>query len=394
MHKIKKKKSGIKKENNENIVEENSIRKPLISFYNSDKKINNNISFLNLVFILSYWILIDHITKILESLIIFDYWMFELLCISLIASKLLKIEIYNHQKLGIIINSVSCLILGIIRFFIFNAYYKGITNNKDDKNTNYFCIEHKWFIPISILTYLFIINSTSYVFTKLKFYMDLKFISQTKLLILYGFIGFVFSTIACIIETLFKCVGSERDFFCKIKIYESESDDSKYDSYIEHILVFFEDFSKLNKKDFIIEIFIYFFEMIFYYCSLYFDMLVIYYLSPMHFIFSNLIHLFFNELRLLIINIIGQKDKFLYNEILLNISMYILSLIGFMIYLEIIELNFCNLNYNLRKYIDERSIRDTKGNDNRDSIIYDYDEDEEDKDNDNNRLNIEFPINK
>ena len=75
--------------------------------------------------------------------------------------------------------------------------------------------------------------------------------------------------------------------------------------------------------------------------------------------------------------------------------MYILSLIGFMIYLEIIELNFCNLNYNLRKYIDERSIRDTKGNDNRDSIIYDYDEDEdEDKDNDNNRINIEFPFNK
>ena len=29
-----------------------------------------------------------------------------------------------------------------------------------------------------------------------------------------------------------------------------------------------------------------------------------------------------------------------------------------MIYLEIIELNFCNLNYNLRKYINKRSVED------------------------------------
>ena len=225
--------------------------------------------------------------------------------------------------------------------------------------------------------------------------MDLKFIPQTKLLIIYGIIGFFFTSIACIIETSFKCVGSEKEFFCKIKIYENESDDSKYDSYIEHILVFFEDFSNLNKKDFIIEIFIFFFGMIFYYCSLYFDMLVIYYLSPMHFMFSSLIYLFFNELRQLIINIIEQEDKYLYNDTILNSSMYILSLIGFMIYLELIELNFCNLNYDLRKYIYERSIKDTKENDNRESIIYDYDEDEDkDNNNDNNRINIEFPFNK
>ena len=51
LHKIKKKKSDIKKENNENIVEENSSRTPLISFYNSDKRVNKNISFLNLIFI-------------------------------------------------------------------------------------------------------------------------------------------------------------------------------------------------------------------------------------------------------------------------------------------------------------------------------------------------------
>ena len=118
--------------------------------------------------------------------------------------------------------------------------------------------------------------------------MDLKFISQTKLLILYGIIGFALTSIICLIETLFKCDGNLKEFFCKIKIYE-ESDDNdnneEYNLYIENIFMFFEDFSALGKKDIIIEIFLFFFGIIFYYCSLYFEILVIKYLSPMHFMF-------------------------------------------------------------------------------------------------------------
>ena len=110
--------------------------------------------------------------------------------------------------------------------------------------------------------------------------------------------------------------------------------------------------------------------MIFYYCSLYFDILIINYLTPMHFMFSSLIYLFLDE----IINFIKEKiitGNFFKNGYLnlFNISAYIFSFIGFMIYLEIIELNFCKLNYNLRKYINERSIKDFKADLFNDSII-------------------------
>ena len=40
-----------------------------------------------------------------------------------------------------------------------------------------------------------------------------------------------------------------------------------------------------------------------------------------------------------------------------------------MIYLEIIELNFCNLNHNLKKYINDRSIKDTYEDEANESII-------------------------
>ena len=361
LYMINKKKSSIHKKINENKIKENDYGILLIH-NDMEKKINKSISFLFFIFILSYWIIIDHIVIILESLMIFDYWMFELLCISLIASKLLKINLYSHQKFGIIINSLSCLIFRIILFIILNFN----NEDKDDINFYYFCIKHKWFIPIAIIIYLFFISSTSYIYTKLKFYMDLKFISLTKLLILYGSIGFVFTLIACIIETNSKCVGSERDFFCQIRVYQNET---TYDSYIENIKVFFYVFSILNKKDFIIEIFLFFLGMIFYYCSLYFDMLVINYLTPMHSIFSSLIYLFVNELRELINNIFGDKIALQYHVSFLNISSYIFSLIGLMIYLEIIELNFCKLNYNLRKYINDRSAKDSNEDNNIESII-------------------------
>ena len=62
------------------------------------------------------------------------------------------------------------------------SYSYSKINDEDDINYNNFCIKFTCFIPISIIIYTFFISSTSYIFTKLKFYMDLKFISITKLL--------------------------------------------------------------------------------------------------------------------------------------------------------------------------------------------------------------------
>ena len=55
----------------------------------------------------------------------------------------------------------------------------------------------------------------------------------------------------------------------------------------------------------------------------------------------------------------NEKDNELYfKRFLLNFIGYCLTIIGFLIYLEIIELNFCGFNYNLRKKIIERSVED------------------------------------
>ena len=221
--------------------------------------------------------------------------------------------------------------------------------------------------------------------------MDSQFISHTKLLILYGIIGFVFSIIACTIETSFKCVGSETEYFCyvysnitnnikninntynheiginnEIHIYNEKNDINNNYRYLENFFIYIEDFSKINSKEKSIEIILTFFGTISYYISLYFDILVIKYLSPMHFIFCNLIYLLMIQITDLILDIISNPFDI---RDLYNIAPFICSFIGFLIYLEIIELNFCNLNYNLKKYINERCIKDVYEDSRNESII-------------------------
>jgi hypothetical protein len=248
--------------------------------------------------------------------------------------------------------------------------------------------------------------------------MDLKFISQVKLLILYGIIGFIFSSIACIIETLFKCVGKEKQFFCKIyEPYEDNGDNSNdittitntiniantnNDRYIENFFIFFNNFKRLKKagvKIIIIEIVIIMFRVLFNFCSLYFDMLVIKNLTPMHFMFGSFIYVSLTNLtQIVIIKINENKNKKEVDDYqpkieLLNVLAYFCTFIGFMIYLEIIELNFCKLNYNLRKYIYVRSIKDTYDDDAHDSIISDNDSYEKNHTIRNSINSIELQIN-
>ena len=80
----------------------------------------------------------------------------------------------------------------------------------------------------------------------------------------------------------------------------------------------------------------------------------------MHVIFSFPIQFFLEKTFLLIFSASFFIDDLFTQEIqvskfLLDISGDIFSIIGFLIYLEIIELHFCNLDFDLKKNIMKRS---------------------------------------
>ena len=209
-------------------------------------------------------------------------------------------------------------------------------------------------IPLGIITYLIIMSSRVFALSEIKVLMEYKYISHIKLLIIYGIIGTIITIIIGIISSFIECnkINSSLDLkICRIK-YNTDT------TYLEHFKIWKDDITNNSAEIFLLLIGI---IMNFFYRLYYF--LIIKNLTEIHIIFSNLVYTFF-LLWIGYIFIYNHEKESKYNKIFV-ISFYVVNLIiqiivifGFLIYLEMIELNFCNLNYNLKKTIIDRSIED------------------------------------
>ena len=291
--------------------------------------------------------------------------MFEIIILYYINSKFFNQEHYLHQKLIIFLNLILSLFkISVIIISIFGD------KEENENNSKILYVTFYKFIPIIIAVYLCLITLRSYVNIKIKWLMDFKFISVSKILLAYGIIGIILSSIACMITTIFKC--PKNDFFspiCKVK-----SKNGKI--YFDNLIVYY------NKFDYF-EILRIIFGAVLFFFSKYYSLLIIKYFTPIHLIFSIPIYFFFKKI-FLIINTLFHGNFFIENKMknieykfTLDISEDFLSFIGFAIYLELIELNFCGLNYNLGRHISIRAYSEIY----EDSVNYINDNEEDEIDN-------------
>ena len=125
--------------------------------------------------------------------------------------------------------------------------------------------------------------------------------------------------------------------------------------YYDNIYYYYESW-----KNMLIRLIIIFFGALTYYSYIYYYTSIIKYYTPVHVIFDFPIQYFIEKNILLIFTAIFFNDMLFTNEenlekrFLADVSGDIGSIIGFLIYLEIIELNFCKLNYNLKNNIIKR----------------------------------------
>ena len=335
----------------------------IILIFNDSQDEMDSISVLNFIFIITVYACIEYLSDIFYQLglKIFDFWMFELLVISYINAKMFKLRIYRHQIFAIIFNSFICLIFRLSSFILSFS----LKENNDGKEEGNEKIEKSlfeisgWYIALGFFTYIIIITIRAYSYTKIKWLIDLKYISSTKLLICIGFIGIMISSISCIIETNTKC--NERINFCEVSYNNTIS------KYLDNFGVFNETISALENYEIIIEICVILFGMICKFFASYYDILIIQNLKPIHIIFYSSIYysiikiiaLFYNKIKTNhFFNGEQKNDEKRFYIFLLDLLGNIITILGFLIYLEIIELRFCKLNYNLRKSIVKRSIDD------------------------------------
>ena len=342
-------------------------------------------SFLLIFFI---WILIDPIIEehklVLKHL---DFWMFELIFTTYLINKLTKIVIYEHHKISLCINFFPILFKIITsiytfkgdkntkidnRFIEFNQFYDNYSKYYDRKWRLRILFAVYWYIvPCGILIYMIITSLKSYAMIKVKWFMDFKYIPANVLLMIYGTMGMVFYSCIALLTTNFKCkenpIVEFSDYFCRIS-----EEGKNYTTYYDNFSIYFKTTKKAKEK--IIELFVVIFGMISFYFKKYYSLMIIKYLTPVHIGFLVPMRYFFTKIILFIYNLfrhIANSDKpifywdsmeYLKEKLIFDMFGDIFSFIGFLIYLEIIELNFCRLNINLRKYIILRSHYDSLEN--------------------------------
>ena len=281
------------------------------------------------------------------------------------------------------------------------------------------------FIPFGIAIYLILIFVRSFVNSKLKWYMDLKYVSPNKLLIYYGIIGASVCFLVSFISSFKECDSTTKysyehdkaifaEYICKVNktnICEIINDSIKNNifninfldnktnnetlfkntSHLEHTQYYFENFllyfQKFNGIEILKEFSIIILGMIFFFFDKYFSILVIKNLTPVHITFTipiiYIIQKFFMVLNTLIIDqkYFKTDDRYKWKKYFCDFVGDFFSIFGFLIYLEIIVLKIFSLDYNIRANITRRSFGESYGINKKPINANENDNDNDDNDN-------------
>ncbi len=169
--------------------------------------------------------------------------------------------------------------------------------------------------------------------------------------VIYNIVGIIIFLSAALISSFIKCPDkttiNDINLICLIKI------DDEY--YFDSFSYFFQQLWNYDRTTWmnIFYLFLFMIRIILNTFRILYFILIIRHLSPEYYSCSY-------DLYYIIINVIGLI-KAIINKGDIKLEIYdvfaeIGSLIAILIYLEIIELNFCNLNHDLKKYIENRGI--------------------------------------
>ena len=309
------------------------------------------------------------------------FWTLEIIFVIYLSNKYLKVKIGNHQKVTIFILSIIIFSLQIVNSFLPKTNHHCKDEQCLDKYINdnnlYIFISKKFghfgFIFLIFFLYTFDFIMRDYSWVKIKFFTDLKSIPIFKIFIFIGVIGCFLIVVIFIITTEFPCniienikmvngkflymdTNSEVDFIrqvCRLIDYDETAKTLKF--YYDNFFIIIKDYSNSNKK--LLEIFIIPIYLIINTAINFSSAMILKNLDPN----AMLVNINFNYFLLRTILYIrhNASEEFLTLEefILLQLC-EILAIIAYMIYIELIELKFCDLDYDLKKNIEERSILD------------------------------------
>ena len=308
------------------------------------------------------------------------FWTFEILYICVISHFIFKIKIYKHKKLAIII----MLIISILDIVGFALPWTKHTEKKDEltDKSNFDQIIKKYgtyAIPLLFLANELNHIQRDYVWIQSKHLMDVRAYLPSKLFMVLGSIGFIFVFIFFIIFTLIPCKTFRNiqkvnntyinlDTGETLEFYKEYCSLKKYDQKTKTLYLLYDSFELVIKeysntdRDNMLEIFVLIpLLFIFHVINEISRLMMVRYTDPNNILIYKNIHLFLKRIIQIIINK-GDEQYITYLQFFLAQIKELVSIISNMIYIEVIELNFCGLDYELKKNIDKRGLKDIQQN--------------------------------
>ena len=279
-----------------------------------------------------------------------NFWMIGLYIVAFLNKKIFNIEIYKHHKVSFAFIFIS-LLLNIINVIL------TIIENREDKGIY---VKYIWSLIIAVFIYSYYIFFLPCSFINIKELMDLNFISFNIILLFYGIFGFVFCILFCTVTTF---TSMKKDNYIAKYLFKIEGDNNQI--FIDNFLIYFRKLfsNEIEDAKYIKnEIFMIFSSMLSYALYKIFTLKVIEELTILHKIFCYPLYYFGQKIIIIFVNINKLKDVENYPKakFIISIISDIFSVIGYLIYLEIVEINIFNLNNNLRRNIMARMARSNK----------------------------------
>ena len=317
---------------------------------------------------------------------IFDYFFLNILIMTLIFKYHYKEEIYSHQSVGLLI------ILFISGTLFVACLFEDIDLSDTNKTIWESFDKNHYMVFIFIIIYFASSTSSCYGTIIQKRIMDYQFVSPYNIIFYKGLLGMIVSLVLILISTYIPCkknhivnlsianINNINTFLFYNNFSENSNNNDNYtapplfecvvtyknNTYFDNAFSYINNIKTLDdKKDKYLELFL----SIPTYCILHFitNILLIVVnklLSPIHCLIVDslyrLLHIPIQTLQN--IHISDNTEGFFYEFIIqplstkiLRVIAHFISLIGYSIYLEIIELKCCGLNKNIRKNIKKRA---------------------------------------
>ena len=313
------------------------------------------------------------------------FWTLEILFVIFLTIKILKIKIGNHQKVTIFILAVILFSIQIVNSFLLRSDHN-CTNEEckekyinDNNMWNFMAKKFGNYRWIFLIIFLYILDfiMRDYSWVKLKFFMDTKSVPVFKIMIFIGSIGCLLVIILLSIVTNVPCntiknikkidnnylyidTNKPIEFIkqvCGVIDYDENS--NKLIFYYDNFYIFISDYTNSSRQG--LEIFIIFFYFTNNFFINFSHAMILKHLDPN----AMLVNINFNYLlsRLITYIINGAKKEYMTIELFILLELCeILAIFAYMIYIEIIELKFCDFDYHLKKNIEKRSLSDVNEN--------------------------------